>query len=107
MYGENSTVRRNATAIPSSAIIHGEVERNALFQSAEITQKGVDHRPLLHFALAKSPLVKMSRRVGMRAYAAIVGTPEQEINEVNATLDGRIVQSSTAPTYDAQISTDG
>lgn len=68
MYGEKSTVRRKASdAVDQLHHTWPGKESDALFQREEITQKGVDHRPLLHFALAKSPRVKMSRRVGMRA----------------------------------------
>lgn len=89
------------------------------FHTAAITQKGVDQRPVDHLPLVKWPRVKMSLasieevsaarhgrgeipatylRTGIKAYAAIVGTPEMEIREVKATLEGRMVQSRTAAT---------
>lgn len=37
------------------------------FQMAEITQKGVEKRPLLHLAFAKSPRVKTSLKTGIKA----------------------------------------
>lgn len=59
-------------------------------------QKGTERRPLDHLALANSPRVKRSRRTGIRAYAAIVGTPPHEISDVKATDDGKMVQRRIA-----------
>lgn len=54
-------------------------------------QNGTDRRPFDHLALANSPRVKRRRKTGIRAYAAIVGTPPQEMSDVNATADGKMV----------------
>lgn len=43
------------------------MELNVLFQIADITQKGIENRPLDHLALAKSPRVKIKRSMGMMA----------------------------------------
>lgn len=79
-YGEKSTVRRN------------------VFHTEAITQNGVENLPFDHFASTKSPRVKIKRRVGMRAYAATVGTPPADTREVKATAEGRIEQRRTDET---------
>jgi adenosylmethionine-8-amino-7-oxononanoate aminotransferase len=72
--------------------------RDSLFQTAAMTQKSVEKRPRLHLAFAKSPRVKRRRRMGMMAYAAIVGTPPAETREVNAVELGKMVHKRIAET---------
>lgn len=71
---------------------------DALFQIAAMMQNGMARRPVDHLALANSWRVKMRRRVGMSAYAAIVGSAPQLMSEVNATDEGRIVHNKRAAT---------
>merc|ERR1719355_137011 len=57
-----------------------------------MTEKGIEKRPLDHLASAKWPRVKMRRRAGMRAYAAMVGTAPHDTSDVKATDEGRMVR---------------
>lgn len=68
-----------------------------------------DHFPRFHFARPNLPGVRKQRPTNtqsyyerrvqpIRAYAVMVGTPAAETRDVNATGDGRIVQSRKEPT---------
>lgn len=63
-----------------------------------MTENGIEKRPFDHLAFEKWPRVKMRRKAGMRAYAAMVGTAPHETSDVNATDDGRIVRRRTPAT---------
>ena len=59
---------------------------------------GLLHRPKLHCGLGKRFGVQNRRPRQIKPYAAALGTPAAETREVKATLEGKMVQVTSAAT---------
>jgi hypothetical protein len=80
VYGENSTATTQA------------------FQIIPAIWNGLLQCPRFHLGLGKVLGVKKTLPKQISPYAAAEGTPAAEIRDVNATLDGKIVQVTTDAT---------
>jgi hypothetical protein len=68
------------------------------FQKTPMNWNGLLHRPKLHCGLGKRFGVQSRRPRQIRPYAAALGTPAAETREVKATLEGKMVQVTSAAT---------
>lgn len=85
---------------PVTGYSYGEnkIATTHAFQKTAMNWNGLLHFPRLHFGVGNRSRVQKSRPRQIRPYAAALGTPAAETREVKATLDGRMVQETMAPT---------
>lgn len=73
------------------------------FQNTPMSWNGLLHRPRLHSGVGNLSRVNRSLPRQMRPYAAALGTPAAETNEVKATLEGRMVHVTREATVQTTI----
>lgn len=88
----------NVCAVTGNSIGLNSTAERYKFQIIAMNVNGRDHFPKLHLARLNFPAVRKHRPKQISAYAVMVGTAAALTSDVNATGEGKIVQSNTAAT---------